>query len=551
MGWERLQPGSPAAWLLAMYTLEALCQDVAHKRGQVQKGSDMSAADFAEVWGAFGKYVSFCLEQRRGLNLSNLGKIGWQLEKKLHSNSYRPIFQLSDQFARAYLSQEALRKVGAQSTTANELCPFEDFNFSKAAIRFSQNLTKDQVFTGLRGMIQRVGEVVSEKQDMELAVGEIGKLVSRGGEPRFVFAQEIYTKEGLDPPPGAPAAGSLRTAAAFSKEAPAGSRALGLRGSQAAQGKEASAPAPARRPLTPPMEDDMLPEEAPAPSGYSGFMAEELPLRHSQATPSRRSLMSSGSAPNLGAGNEPVLTAQQYKREVAYKEAMDRHITAMEARANEVVQEREHWQEHVQVCLEQERDEIQQKRMRNQQNLNFLQHQMNLGEEKRKEQRKEDINAASAHEFPKFTEPDPHEIRDFVRGQQTRMRSDLDDQVRTNNTLRNLAKQRERALEVNQLETNRQEMAVLRTAERAKKAYDREALATAWNSEIRMKNIWKAIETHNKVGANPGDSFDGSQMPPSRGGSAISAGRIMTGSSRRAPLGASNSLSRLNTGSVR
>mmetsp|Transcript_24395 Transcript_24395/g.69945 ORF Transcript_24395/g.69945 Transcript_24395/m.69945 type:complete len:529 (+) Transcript_24395:74-1660(+) len=528
-----------------MYTLDALVQDVAQRRGQVQKAGELSPADFAEVWNAFAKYAGFCMEQRRGLTLSSFCKMGWQLEKKLNGASYRPFFQLSEQFCRAYLNQEALRKVGAQAASANELCPFEDFNFSKAAIRFSQQLTKDQVFTGLRSLVQRLGEAIGEGKEIEVSMGEMGKLVCRMGEPRFVFAQEIYTKEGLDPPPGAPAAGALRTAAAFSREAPAGSRALGLRGSRAAPAAEEP---PAQRAPPSPMAES-LPDEAPNSMGYSGFRSDELPLRPSQATPSRRSLMSSGSAPNLGNGSDTpaVLTTQQYKRELAYKEAMDRHITAMEARANEVVQEREHWQDHVQTCLEQERDEIQQRRMRNQQNLHFLQHQMALGEEKKKEQRRDDIVSASAHEFPKFTEPQAHEMRDFVRGQQVRMRSDLDDQVRTNNTLRNVAKQRERALEVNQLETNRQEMSMLRNAERAKKAYDREALATAWNSEIRMKNIWKAIETHNKVGAN--DASD--SMPPSRGGSAVSAGRIMTGSTRRAPLGASNSLSRLNTGSVR
>merc|ERR1719299_398576 len=110
-----------------------------------------------------------------------------------------------------------------------------------------------------------------------------------------------------------------------------------------------------------------------------------------------------------------------------------------------------------------------------------------------------------------------------MSGQQARVRSDLDDQVRTNNTLRNLQKRRERSLEVDQLEANRMEMAMLREAERAKKAYDKEALATAWNSEIRMKNIWKAIENHNKVGSQAGSHapqvLNVDQVPPSRSGS--------------------------------
>merc|ERR1719197_220149 len=231
-----------------------------------------------------------------------------------------------------------------------------------------------------------------------------------------------------------------------------------------------------------------------------------------------------------------LLTAQQYKREIAFKESMDRHIGEMEARASEAMREKSAWGRHVEDCLMQERDDIVSKGMRNRENQYFIQQQKLLNENKRKETRQEEIIAASAHDFPKFTEPAAAELKEFQKGQQARMRQELDDQVRTNSTLRNLNKQRERRLEVNQLDANRAEMRMLRDAERAKKAYDREALATAWNSEIRMKNIWKAIESHNKVGSNAGSHapqvLDVGALPPSRGGSAISsAGRIMTGSS--------------------
>merc|ERR1719440_2743804 len=215
--------------------------------------------------------------------------------------------------------------------------------------------------------------------------------------------------------------------------------------------------------------------------------------------------------------------------------------------------EKDAFQQHLHDCLTQERDEMQVKRSRAQQNMYFLRQQVQWREKQEKEQRKDDIVASSAHDFPTFTEPAEKEMKEFVSGQQARMRADLDEQVRTNNTLRNLQKRRERALEVDQLQANRMEMGMLREAERAKKAYDKEALATAWNSDIRMKNIWKAIESHNKVGSSQGGShapqvLDVSQIPPSRSGSTVSAGRIMTGSSRRVPLGASSSLSKIQSG---
>merc|ERR1719331_2109873 len=287
-----------------------------------------------------------------------------------------------------------------------------------------------------------------------------------------------------------------------------------------------------------------MPQDVPAMT-----LDEESGYRR-DVPPSRRSdLVSNASVPMLDEPGRktPMLTSQQYKREVAYKEAMDRHISEMESRAQEAVNEKDAWQGHMNDCLMQERDEMQVKRSRAQQNQYFLRQQVQWREKQKKEQRKDDIVSASAHDFPKFTEPAEAEMKEFMNGQQARMRADLDEQVRTNNTLRNLQKRRERALEVDQLSANRMEMAMLREAERNKKAYDKEALATAWNPEIRMKNIWKAIESHNKVGSSQAGSHAPQvlELPPSRGSSTVSAGRIMTGSSRRVPLGASSSMSRL------
>ena len=54
--------------------------------------------------------------------------------------------------------------------------------------------------------------------------------------------------------------------------------------------------------------------------------------------------------------------------------------------------------------------------------------------------RKDDIEAASAHDFPAFSEVHPNEMKDFIKAQQEKVRQSLDDQVRTNNTLRRSSK---------------------------------------------------------------------------------------------------------------
>lgn len=499
-----------------MLTFEGLVQDIIQRRGKLgsKEGAD-SAQDYQEVWSTFGSYVRSCLEQRRGLQLNSFCKIGWTIQKKLGKTAYRPYFHFSDSFIRSYLP-EAARKHAA--SVAGDLCSFEDFNFSKAALKFSKQLTKDQVFTMLRALVQRIGDSIADGREMEIGLSDVGKFVCRSDrEPRFIFAQEFHKQEALTPRDASGSA--LEKAPAAPEKAPEKARG---RPSQATTKGLAVAKAAGT------IRMDSVPAHAEDVKGFDGGvqrpMGEELPK--------------SASAPGL--------TALQFKRELAFKEAMDRHIAAMEAHAAEAVAEKDAWDCHVNECLLQERDEIQARKERNHLNLHFLKHQMAMGEQKRKEQRKEDIEAASAHDFPSFSEVHPDEMKDFIKGQQEKVRQALDDQVRTNNTLRNLAKQKDLALELSQLQANREELAMLRKADRAKKAFDRESLATAWNADIRMKNIWKAIDNHGKVSKKePSKVALGDDLPPSRAGSTISAGRIMTGSSRRTPLGCSTSLSQL------
>jgi len=527
-----------------MYTLDKLLKDIVQKRAKVKDG-DGAQLDYREAWNCFQRYLKSCLEQKRGLHLGALCKVGWQAERKAIQTanskaSYRPVFQVTEQFCRSYCNQEALRKLSAGGGGQSELCPFEEFNFSKAAIKFSNQMTKDQVFTGIRAITQQLGEAIAAGQDADIEFGDIGRLVCKEREPRFHFSPAVYESEGMEAPPPMAAMDEdvPRSGAAFSKRTPSAAMGLGVQGSNA-QAKRKPTPMP------PPMEEDDY-----YGGGDMDYGATDMGAGYPQEDYAQQRPMSgSSSAPSLAVNGTPgarthVLTGQQFKREVAFKEAMDRHIGEMESRAGEAMKERQAWSRHVGDCLSQERDDIQVKRVRMRENQHFVQQQKLLNEEKRKEQRQEDIISSSAHDFPKFTEPAESDMKDFIHGQQARMRADLDEQVRTNSTLKNLSKQRERAMEVNQLEANRAEMRMLRDAERAKKSYDKEALATAWNSEIRMKNIWKAIDSHNKVGTEEPQVMEVASsrrsMPPSRGGeSTRSAGRLMTGSSRKVPGGAS------------
>jgi hypothetical protein len=185
-----------------MYSLDALIQDIAQKRGKVTKEGDGVPIDYEEVWMCFARYLKSCMEQRRGLHIASFAKIGWQAEKKRVGNPiYKPFFQLTENFCRnCQMSAEAARLASAPLKTGGDPCPLEDFNYSKAAIKFSQNLTKDQVFTGLRSLLQRIGEAIGEGKELDIALGECGRLICRGGEPRFQFAQDLCSSEGVEIP---------------------------------------------------------------------------------------------------------------------------------------------------------------------------------------------------------------------------------------------------------------------------------------------------------------------------------------------------------------
>merc|ERR1719440_795565 len=190
------------------------------------------------------------------------------------------------------------------------------------------------------------------------------------------------------------------------------------------------------------------------------------------------------------------------KQNFAYKEALERHITEMEIRASEAVKERQQWENHIARCLQQERQDFEKKRQRESENQDFLTQQMRWNEEARHDQRRHAVEIASSHDFPHFSEPPEAQLQLAMKDQQAKFRTDLDFQVRTNNALREMSRQKERELESSQLDANRAELKNMREAERQRRDADKAALTTSWDQEVRMKGIWKAIENHTNAAAH-------------------------------------------------
>jgi hypothetical protein len=165
----------------------------------------------------------------------------------------------------------------------------------------------------------------------------------------------------------------------------------------------------------------------------------------------------------------PGFFATKKAQEAAYREALNRHLSEMEVRAGEAIRGRQEWESHVSNCLAQEASEFRKRKELQSHNADFISQQILWNEQKRSEERKRAVIGASAHAFPTFSEPPESELSSLVKRNKERMRYDLDLQVRTNNALRDLAKEKERALEDAQMRANLIEMQQMREHQHARK----------------------------------------------------------------------------------
>lgn len=164
-----------------MSQLDRLFDEIVKVRGPLKKGSQADKADYAQVWDALNRYLTVTHQKRQTLNVHNFCKIGWRVEEFQGKARLRPHFQLAETFMRVF----NLEAKAHQILPERSLSSVEEFNFSKAAIRYSQSLTKDNVFMGLRAIVHQIGEVAAREQitiDFEL-----GQLVCKDRDVQFFF----------------------------------------------------------------------------------------------------------------------------------------------------------------------------------------------------------------------------------------------------------------------------------------------------------------------------------------------------------------------------
>lgn len=507
-----------------MYTLDRLLEDVLRQRGALKKGGQVDIADYVKVWDAFNRYLTATVQKRQTLNVPNFCKIGWRIEELQGKAKVRPHFQLAESFGRVY----NLEANAHPSASDRGLSTTEEFNFSKAAIRYSQSLSKDNIFMGLRAMVHMIGEAASRGEQVCIDF-EIGKLVCSDRDCHFAFVADLYLQEGLDVPNGAVEATDYKPSVTF---APPSKDALTL----SLQGTSVRA------------------------NGLGGWV-EESP---------RSTAGNAGRGPSalqaLDSTNGVVSHAEG--RDWAQMEALNRHLTQMEEDAAKAMLEKDRWEGHLKRCTELEQKDQEWRRTLAKDYAEQLKLQMRQAEEKRAHGREQYITHASMHEFPSFVEPADADVREYVHERRAHLKEDLDQQCEAKRRVKQMMKQHERQLEMTNIEVGQAEMARLQKERVTKKEAERAALSQAWQHDVQLKNVRKAIEDHHKtpgqkaelhgmvatLGNNIGGSRTNTGMPTLQlqaldtgsGGppsERLSTGRsTLSGSVRRMPLGAAASL---------
>lgn len=444
-----------------MYKLDNLFDEVLKSRGGLRKGHPADRADYVKVWDAFNRYLTVTHQKRQTLNVHNFCKIGWRIEEFQGKPRLRPHFQLADSFMRVF----NIEAKAHQCISDRYLAQAEEFNFSKAAIRFSQSLTKDNIFMGLRGLVHQIGEAAGREQ---VSIDfEIGRLVCSDRDMQFIFMAEIYAKEGLEVPEGALEATEYKPSVTY---APPSKDALSL--SLQGQGKS-------------------LFSGSVKANSYGGWEDTELSPR-------------SASTQDVQANGQEVIDTsdiadEEMGRHLAQVEALGRYIGRMEEDAAQAISEKHLWEGHLDRCNGLEQNDVEWRRKLELEHAEQLKLQIQQDLERHAKEKSDFKTTKNMHNFPCFTEPPAQDVKSQLKERRANLKKDLDHQIQTRNLMRKVQKDREKELEMVNVEAGQFEIHKIKKDEGGAKRQERAILVQAWDQDVRLKTVKKAIADHHRT----------------------------------------------------
>jgi hypothetical protein len=203
---------------------------------------------------------------------------------------------------------------------------------------------------------------------------------------------------------------------------------------------------------------------------------------------------SSVSSPSTRGKKAPPMTFEQMQEQV-FNQSMNRYIKDLEKEAKEGQAEAEWTKQKIKDGLQQQVDE--KTKARELSRLNGLQVQQQIEENKgrRATTRKSFVEAASAHNFPLFTETfiSQDEVEQYRKDVKRDFRVELDAQNQVTQTLKNILVKKDRLYAADKMATN----IAMMQADHAKVHHEQvrkgNEMMRVWDRDIRLKNIKNAI----------------------------------------------------------
>jgi len=167
---------------MSVYKLEHVIQECV--TNYKTKGMTPGAKNeiYNSTWVALNAWIETKLAKQKGAGVSGLGCFAWEVKQKNGETSCRPIFVVSEAFAKTFQVKRD-RVFRLPRTT-----PVENVNFSMIAIKYSNTLTKDMVFVGVRDIVKKIGDFVYRGYDMEIEFS-FGTLYAKEKKIKFEFNQ--------------------------------------------------------------------------------------------------------------------------------------------------------------------------------------------------------------------------------------------------------------------------------------------------------------------------------------------------------------------------
>ena len=138
-----------------MYTLDHVYDECVQEKAS-NTAPEAKRAMYEESFQALNVWIESRMIRRKGAEIGPFGTFTWeQKTSEDGEDMVRPIFLMADSFVKDHrVRQQRIHYF--PKTVSNE-----EINYSKLAIKFTNNLTKDMVFLSLRDLIRKIGDFVS------------------------------------------------------------------------------------------------------------------------------------------------------------------------------------------------------------------------------------------------------------------------------------------------------------------------------------------------------------------------------------------------------